>query len=720
MMKADDTILPPDEREKGFKARFIVLKLFFLLFFAAVGFRLVQVQVIDAARFRELGRRQYEQKFTLPAVRGNIYDRNGNVLVSNTRFVSFAADPKIVGGKSSVVARAFAKVFGRPVSAYAERLSAKNKRFVWLERSVLPTLAARIEELDLPGIVMMNEPKRLYHFDHLGGTLLGFTDVDTRGISGLELSLDRSLRGVNGSVTLQQDGLGRSYSSVDYPRTEPVNGASATLTIDVTLQAVVEEELRRGIDLNQADGGLAVFMNPRTGEILALAVSPGINPNRASRTDLALARNRVVTDMFEPGSVFKVVTAAAAFEHRVISPEKRYFAEQGKMRVRFGRYVRTIRDTREHDWLTFRQAIEVSSNIVMAKAALEIGEERLYTTARDFGFGMLTGVDMTGEVEGVLKRPRDWSKTTLQTLSYGYEVGVTPLQILTAYGVVANGGVLMKPYVVGAVHDERGDIVWEQHPETIRKVVSPETATLLAHAFEGVVERGSAMDVMIPGIRVAGKTGTARKVVDGAYARGHYTASFVGFFPVDDPQMVGLVMMDNPRKNGYFGGITSGPVFRAIAERVVNASARMSRTIVTRQDPMKEKSISVPDVRQMQADVARGLLSNLGLTVRTFGDGSLVARQKPDPGKVLEAGDLVNLVLGASGQTKDGTIIVPDVRGMTIRRAMNRLVVDDFDVAVRGSGVVRRQFPASGSKERVGSRVILDCEPVSLSEAVLY
>lgn len=710
----------PDERVKGFRVRFALLKLFFVVFFGAVGFRLVQIQVIESGTYQEIARRQYEQEFTLPAERGSVYDRNGNVLVSNTRFVSFAADPKIIAGRVERVASTFARVFGRPAASYREKLSAKNRRFVWMERAVRPGVASHIEEARLPGIVMINEPKRLYHYDHLAGTLLGFTDVDSRGISGIEISLDGQLRGVDGSVTMRQDGLGRTYSAVDYPRAEPIDGANVTLTIDLALQAVVEEELRRGIEQNEADGGLAVFMDPRTGEILALAVSPGINPNKSEQTDIALARNRVVTDIFEPGSVFKVVTAAAAYEHKVLPPEKRYYAEKGKMTVQIGRYIRTIRDTHEHEWLTFRQAIELSSNIVMAKAALEIGDELFYTTARDFGFGMLTGVDMTGEVRGILKRPGEWSKTSLQTMSYGYEVAVTPLQILSAYGVIANDGVLMRPYVVAALDNASGRQVWKQRPEVIRRVVSSATAEELALSFEGVIERGTAKDVAIPGIRIAGKTGTARKVVDGKYAQGQYTASFVGFFPVDDPQVVGLVMMDNPRNQGYYGGSTSGPIFRAIAGRVVNASARMSKTVVTSRDPLATRTVAVPDVRNLHPEIAKSMLAGLGLTVHSFGDGELVVRQKPQPGQVVDAGEAINLVVGSSDQTPDGTIVIPDVRGLTVRRAISRMVVDDFDVVVRGSGVVRSQSPAAGTKSRVGSEVTLICEPASMGQVVLF
>lgn len=715
----------PDVPRKEFATRFLLLKLGFALFFVAVALRLLNVQVLDARKYQDLARKQYEQRFVLPAVRGNIYDRNGNVLVSNTMYVSFAADPKIVGDDAPRVAAAFAKTFGRSSSMYLEKLGGENgsatKRFVWMERAVKPEIAKRIEQAKLPGVVMMNEPKRLYHYDHLAGTLLGFTDVDGRGISGLELTRDQDLRGVNGSVTLQRDGLGRTRPSADYPRVDPMNGRDLTLTIDVEMQAVAEEELRRGLEHNGADAGLAVLMTPRTGEILALAVVPGVNPNDPSKVDPALARNRVVTDIFEPGSVFKLVTATAAYEHNIVRPDQRFYAEHGSMKVTIGRYTRFIKDTHEYDWLTFREAIELSSNIVMAKASKDIGADLLFRTARDYGFGVPTGVDMPGEVRGALKKPAQWSGTSLQTISYGYEVGVTPIQMLSAYGAVANGGILMKPFVVGTVRTEDNRVIEEQHPAVVRRVASPRTIELLAEGFEGVVERGTAKDVQIAGVRIAGKTGTARKVMDGTYAQGSYTASFVGYFPVDDPQVVGLVMMDNPRTRGYYGGITSGPVFRTIAERIVNTSSRISRTVMTQRDPLRERRIIVPDVRMMPPPFAARMLASIGIEGRTFGKGSLVVKQTPEPGAPIDKGDVVTLVLGTgTAAANDGLVEVPELRGMSLRRAMNRLVVDEFDIAVRGSGIVRDQSPIAGSRVRSGSRVVLACEAKPLTQAVLY
>jgi cell division protein FtsI (penicillin-binding protein 3) len=712
---------PPvdQKRERDFRIRFFLLKVVFALFFVVVAGKLIVVQVIEAPKYQKIARKQYEAKFVLPATRGKIYDREGNALVTNTMYKSFSADPKFIGDDAEEIAAEFSRVFGKPVSYYLEKLRSQ-KGFVWLERGVKPDIAKKIAWRD--GIVVINEPKRVYQYDDVGGTLLGYTDVDNRGISGLELELDKDLRGTNGSVVLQRDGLGRTRPSADFPKVEPVDGRDVTLTVSLKYQAIVEEELRRGIVANKAEGGLAVLMNPRTGEILALAVCPGVNPNEFGKFDISAARDRVVTDIFEPGSVFKVVTASAAFENKIVAPDSRFNGEHGSMRVFIGdRYIRTINDTHEYDWLTFEEAIEVSSNIVLAKVGKLIGPERFYRQARDFGFGTLTGVNLPGEVRGRLKRPNEWSGTSLMTMAYGYEVAVTPIQIVAAYAAVANKGFLMRPYIVAKVHDESGDLVREQKPETIRQVISERTAQLLTNAFEGVVNQGTAKEVKCEGIRIAGKTGTSRKIVDGRYNAQDFTASFVGFFPVEDPQIVCLVMMDNPRARGYYGGITSGPIFKAIAERIVHSSWKFSHPLMTQEPSSEDGPVMVPDVRSINVALAGKILEGHNLTVKIFGKGDVVVRQLPAPGQVARCGDGVALILnGESMPQKDGTIIVPDLRGMSLRRAANLLVVDDFDIRIEGSGVVVRQTPAAGQKVAVGTTVQMVCEPRKITTAVLY
>lgn len=710
------------------RGRLFTLKLGFVLFFVIIAVRLVQIQLIDAPRYQALARKQYEQTVALPAVRGNIYDRNVNVLAANSMFVSFGADPKFVGENAEEVAQQFSAVFGKPRSFYLSKLqsttsSGSPRRFVWLERRVRPEIAKLIESHKLVGVVVIDEPKRLYHYDDIAGTLIGFTDVDNKGISGLESEFDEVLRGKSGSVVMQRDGLGRARPSVDYPRIEPRNGSNLILTIDLAYQSIVEEELKNGVVNNKADAGLAVMLNPKTGEILALANVPGLDPNDLGSYDVNAARNRVVTDVFEPGSVFKIVTASAAYENNLVTPEKRYYAEHGTYAVPISSRgkVRKIKDTHPYDWITFQEAIELSSNIVMAKVGPSIGAERLYVQARNFGFGIPTGIDLPGEVRGRLKKPQEWSGTTLQTMAYGYEVAVTPLQIAGAYAAVANKGILMKPFIVYRAETAQGEAILEERPQTIRRVISEQTALLLTQAFEGVVERGTAQSARIEGVRVAGKTGTSKKVIDGRYGSGTYTGSFVGFFPADDPQVVCLVMIDNPRGGAYYGGSTSAPIFRAIAERIINTTGRFTKKPQPSEEVQPRNGISLPDVRTLQATVAGRMIESLGLKWRTIGTGDIVVRQVPEPGKYLDKDDIVQLVLNEEGTTiPGGGMIVPDVRGMSLRRAINRLVVDDFDIKVRGSGIVVDQVPKAGRRIQAGATIQLVCEPRAIYSAVLY
>lgn len=720
-------VAPAQIAQKQFSGRFFLLKLALTLFFLLISARLVQIQILESRVYQAIARKQYEQRFVLLATRGNIYDRSGNVLASNSMFVSFAGDPKMIGDKVSVVAEKFSRVFGKPKSFYLSKLRdtqgpSTKKRFVWLERHVKPKIAKQLESMKLEGVVTVSEPKRLYHHDDLAGPLIGFTDIDNHGISGLELQFEEEMRGKDGSVVMQRDGLGRARPSADYPQIDPVNGNDLVLTIDLAYQAIVEEELKRGIASNNADAGLAIMLNPKTGEILALANVPGVNPNEYSKYDQTATKNRVVTDMFEPGSVFKIVTGSAAYENKLVEPERKFNAERGTMKVVLpGGKIRLIKDTHEYDVLSFQEAIEVSSNIVMAKVGPMIGSERFYRQARDFGFGIPTGVDLPGEVRGRLKKPQEWSGTTLQTMAYGYEVGVTPLQLALAYATVANRGIMMKPFILAKVKDRNGEVLREQKPQVIRRVILVETAKRLTNAFEGVVERGTAKDMKISGIRIAGKTGTSKKYIDGKYSDQNYTSSFVGFFPAEDPQIVCLVMMDNPRAKGYYGGITSGPVFRAIAERIINTTSRFSPSPKTQQGDLRLAGVTVPDVRNLQVSIASKILEGHGLKVESFGNGDVVVRQAPEPGKRIEQGDAVKVLLTGEAVTDaKGMMTVPDLRGMSIRRAINWLVMDEFEVRVEGSGVVIQQSPKPGQKVSIGTVVYLQCEPRPIFSTVLY
>ena len=703
-----------------FNLRLTLVKVFFLAFFALLVARLVQVQIIDAEKYEQIARRQYETKLVLPAARGKIYDRNGNILVSNAMFVSYGADPKIVGEKALQVAEKFGRVFGKPWSHYLEKLRTKG-RFVWMERRVSPALARRMHLDRLKGVVRLDEPKRLYHYGEVAGSLLGFTDIDNKGLSGIELQYDWVLSGTDGYVVMQRDGLGHTKPSVDYPRVEPVNGHDVVLTIDIAFQSIAEEELGKGIELHEAEGGLVIILDPKTGELLALAQWPAVNPNEFYRYDAASQKIRAITDTFEPGSLFKLVTATAALQNDLVTPDRRFFAENGKyvVSLRAGK-KRVIKDTHEYGWISFAEAMEHSSNIVMAKVSDLVGAGRLYSCARDFGFGTATGIDLPGEVAGKVKKPSEWSGTTLNTMAYGYEIAATPLQIASAYSAVANGGTLMKPTVLrqivsGPSGTTNEDLEIERR--AVRRAVSPEVSRVLTELFVGVVNRGTGMRTRIEEVQIAGKTGTSRKYVNGKYQLGSYVSSFVGYFPADDPTVLCLVMVDNPHAVSYYGGETAGPVFRAVAERIINTGSAIMKTVVARSagDGVDPNGV-VPNVRNLKVDIATRLLESHGFVVDLFGHGEVVVRQVPCPGQEAEPASMVRLVTAQYSEglnPADGLIGVPDLRGITIRRAVNRLTLDNLRAAVVGSGVVVSQRPGPGTRVRDGAKVKLWCEPKS-------
>jgi cell division protein FtsI (penicillin-binding protein 3) len=702
--------------QRSFLRRLFWLKLSLLSLFAVVVFRLVVIQVIRARDYQAMGRKQYEYSEQIPGIRGNLFDRNGKTLVSNILATSFGADPKMVGDDADEIAATFSRIFGKPRSVYLERLSARNRHFVWLERRVGGQFAKAIQEHAFKGVVEVKEPRRLYHYEHLGAQVVGSTDIDNRGLTGIELRLDSYLRGKDGYVVFQRDGLGGIRPSADFPRVDPTVGSSATLTIDIEYQAIAEEELAHGIERSNAESGLVIMLDPATGEVLAMANYPPISPGDLSTASPSAIRNRAITDIFEPGSVFKVVTASAALDRDIVKPDQKFYAEQGvyKPRLANGTTRKPITDTHPYGMLTFQQAMELSSNIVMAKISDRIGSELLFQTARNFGFGVETGIDLPGEINGDLKLPNTWSGTTLNSMAYGYEVGATPIQIVSAYAGIANRGMMMKPFIVKKVEDASGSVQLENNAQQVRKVASQATARQLTQFFQGVVQRGTGKLAQVPGLGIAGKTGTSRKFIDGEYETGNYTASFVGYFPADDPRVVCLVMLDNPRAGGYTGGEVSAPIFKNIATRVYAMSSRFLRgpgTVVT----ASANGCVVPDVVGLALDAADDMLRSRGFKVEIAGAGGIVQSQVPRANAIVARGAVVKLSPVSRSVTASGYARIPDVRGMPIRRAINTLSACQLDFIVNGTGVVTAQNPAPGKEVKPGTKIVIHCESRSRS-----
>ena len=697
--------------------RVLFVKLFLLLAFFGIAARLVKVQIIEQSKYQAMARRQYEHRILLPATRGSIYDCKGNLLASNTVFVSFGIDPRAVEGEEQHVARTLSKIFSQPAEIYLQRLRSP-KRFVWIERHVAPSDDGKVKAMEsakIDGLIEIEEPKRLYHYNSLAGQVIGFTNIDNRGIAGIELEYDSLLSGRDGFVVLQRDGLGHTLPSVDYPRVDPQSGRSLVLTIDLAYQSIAEEELREGVKRFSAESGIVLMMRPATGEILALAQFPPVNPNAPASVPVAETKIRAVTDQFEPGSTFKIVTAAAALEHGVQKPGDWIFAENGVYRAR----ARVIRDAHPFGWITFRQAMQYSSNIAMAKVSDRIGVERFYRMVRAFGFGTPTGVDLPGEVSGELKHPAQWSVTTLNTMAYGYEIAATPLQLAAAYSAIANHGILMRPYIVKAVLNNHGDTIIERKPQAIRRVVRKATADTLISFLRGVVEEGTGDSARISGVAIAGKTGTSRKYIDGRYQAGKYTASFVGFLPAEDPQLLCLIMLDNPMFGSYYGGQTSAPIFRSIVERILNTVSPLNTVPQTtvRMEQVIQKRVIVPDVRHLRVDVAMKLLSDRCLVaeVHQETDSKRIIQQIPEPGQQVAAGSIVQLFTVREGERPSmaqlSQIVVPNVCGLSVRRAVSRLHLSGFRVKIEGTGEVTGQVPRASESVPVGSEVVLHCLP---------
>ncbi len=694
-----------------YRWRLLCVKAGFVGLFLIVMGRLIMIQGLNASKYREAARKQYEARVVLPAVRGSIYDRDGNILASTSTFVSFTADPQIASDDERFIASQFSLCTGKPEQEYLQKLKT-DLRFVYLEKHVRPDLAAKIPLSKMAGVVKMNDPVRMHHYDEFASQIIGATNSQNAGVSGVEREFDPVLRGTDGFVIMQKDGLGRKRPSTDYPRQEPINGHSVYLTIDFTYQSIAEEELKKGIQQTKAEAGIVVMLKPSTGEVLAMANYPTTNLNDIGNADAL--KNRTIGDMFEPGSVFKIVTASAALSANVVSLSTHFYAEMGRYHVTFadGR-SRTISDTHGMGDVTFADAMAHSSNIVMAKVSNLIGADRLYTQARNFGFGISTGIELPGEISGELKKPAEWSGATLNSMAYGYEVGVTPLQIVSAYGAIANNGILMKPYILRNETDAAGTIVREGTPQMIRRVIPEDVARQVKSMLVGVVDHGTGKGAALKGTTIAGKTGTSRKYVNGGYENGVYNASFVGFFPAEDPEVAILVIIEHPAMEYYTGAMASVPVFRAIAERIINNNGALTRTMVAE----RSGSIVLPDVRTLAAKNAASMLETIGMTVHIVGNGTVVRHQSPDPGNALAAGSIVELIT-----TEDATMahLVPDLRGMSARRAVNTLGSEHLIAVLIGSGCVVSQTPEPGVPVRAGEKIVMHCEPNQISTAQLY
>ena len=519
------------------------------------------LQILDAPAYAKLALDQRKRVETFPARRGTIFDREGESLAISVDMQTIWADPKLVDDPEGEAAQ-LAPLLGEKQEKIVEALSGStpDSRFEYLARQVEPKVAREIEALELAGVYMKPEAKRVYPNDRLASHVLGFADVDGSGVAGIEAQYDAILEGTPGRMVLEQDPAGNwlPQAELTYERATP--GRSLFLTIDKELQYFTERTLAQAADLYSAKAATAIIMRPDTGEILALANVPDFDPNDPGDSKLDAQRNRALTDEYEPGSIFKPVTMSAALEEGVVTPQSSFIVPDT-----FPYIDRVFHDSSPHptEQMTVSDILTDSSNVGTIKVGLELGAEKLVEYIHRFGFGAPSGLDFEGEADGSILPLEDWYGTTIATVPIGQGIAVTAMQMASAYSTIANGGVWTEPKLMSATVDDDGDIR-PASPPAGERIVSRETAREVSKMMVRVVDEGTGIEAQVPGYIVAGKTGTAQKVDDSGGYGEEYVASFAGFAPANDPQIVMVVSFDEP--DVIYGGETAAPTFATIAE----------------------------------------------------------------------------------------------------------------------------------------------------------
>ena len=628
---------------------------------AAIEGRLVYLQIFENADLLARAERQHERTQSAPAKRGDILDRRGRVLATSVDADTIYAVPSEIDNAEDAVTKlcgALGDCTAKDRQGLIERLRTR-RAFAYIRRQVAPDQAKRVAALDLDGVGFTAESKRFYPNKELGAHLIGWVGIDNKGLSGLEYAYDPQIRGKSGTILIHTDARRHAYSRFERP---PTSGSSVELTIDQYLQHIAERELHAGVAENNAAGGSAIVMNPHSGEILAMANEPTFNPNAFRDADDAERRNRAVQDLYEPGSTFKIVTASAAMEEKVFPVNA--LIDVGGGRISIG--ARVVHDTHDYGVLSFTDVIVKSSNVGAIRIGLKLGADRLSDYVQRFGFGRPVSPDFPGENGGIVWDREKWTDSALASVSMGYQVGVTPLQMAAAVSSIANRGEYAEPRVVRAIY--RDNRRFAVQPKIVRRTISADTAAALTAIMEQVVERGTAKLAQLPGYTIAGKTGTANKLLNGRYSSDTY-ASFIGFLPSQHPAVTIIVVLDSPRgKNGHFGGPVTAPIFSRIAEATLRylgigpSINPASPVLVARREdpdhpstgraPEPEPIVSfvagaapgsVPDLTGMSAREAVRTLVKLGLSAHISGDGFVVS-QSPEAGAQVD-GDDVRLVL---------------------------------------------------------------------------
>ena len=664
-------------RIKNFKDARTVIVIICIFFWSLLIFaRLVQKQIVEYEDYAEKADHQHNGDGKIAAPRGIIYDSRMDILASNSTLNTVGAEPHRIKDIPGT-AEKLATILGIDRARLQERMEMPNLQiYLVVQRRIDENKEKAIRDLNLEGVVFTEETVRSYPNDELACHVLGFVNMDGDGGAGIEQEYNKYLRGKPGSYTFAKDGRQIIYrTQMDVP---PIQGNSLMLSINKSIQYITDRELAIGVKKAKARAGTAIVMESDTGRILAMSNYPRFNSNRYNEFKSEYWYNRAVTDIFEPGSTFKVAVAAAALKEGLARPDEMIDCQNGSITI--GGHV--FRDHNRYGLISFKKILAVSSNVGAAKLGLRLGPERLYESIRDFGFGSPTGIDLPREEYGIVRQVKEWSGLSIGAISFGHEVGVTSVQILTAVNAIANGGFRVRPSIVDRIIDSEGNLVKKISPEKVR-ILDKKTALEVADALKEVVlPGGTAQRAALSGYVSAGKTGTAQKIVKdpvtgkNRYSNSKYVASFIGFAPLPNPKITVLVQLDEPG-NGYYGGEVSAPIFQSITQETLNRLNIPPDPALTPPQPKSKQQIARNDAVDFLPDAA---------PVEPVIELAASRTMKEDQPGVITV------------RLESESVVVPDFRGMSKRKVLDMCIDLDIQLESDGTGIAVTQNPPPGTR----------------------
>jgi stage V sporulation protein D (sporulation-specific penicillin-binding protein) len=678
------------------------LSVLFTLLLGFIVFRLVQVQIVNHNIYMERAEKQWHEKEIWHARRGSIFDRNGVPLAITHNTFTVGISPACCP-RSREVLDDLAEIL--PVSRQRlKKLMSLQREYVQLAKDQSLTEEEIGKLSSITGVKLDQSQKRLYPLKSVPIHLLGKVNCEGGGVGGVEAAFDHLLSGENGWLLINKDAKNRAIPSVNSPGKKPQDGRDLYLTMDSRVQAVTDFELASAVDKYGARWGVAVVIHPETGEIIALS--------ERFKEDYGDGHGgmaiHAISCIYEPGSTFKLITDSFLLDGGMVDPYDVFYAEGGEADFEFG----TFRDDHPVDgWLTFRESFVKSSNICTIKAVMGSDPEDFYRHIIRFGFGGWTGIPLPAESRGTISPPDRWSDRSLPSISIGHEIGVTPIQMIMAYGAVCNGGKLLTPRLIHKVKDQKGRVINSSGPVEVRRVVSLKTVETLKEFCRKVVINGTGKLAKVDGIEVGGKTGTSQKSNSNGYIENAYTASFIGFAPFDEPEIICLVMLDQPDFPYYYGGQSSAVVFSRIVKGI-NLSTNLFYKCGDYRMVMEERDedlVEVPNFLKLSGPDAVVLASSCGLCISQSSGEGMVYSQSPSPGNMIERGGEVKILYLPVKETRSEKVRVPNILGLSIREARRLLVACGLSCRLRGMGLVEEQFPCAGSLVSRGYEVLLRC-----------